>query len=297
MARNAFNLRRLRLTNPGRKGLITAHGSLAFPSKEPVLSLQLTTEGLDLAPELHVPTNLSGALTFNGTLDNYRGDVTLGNRAKGWQATTLSATYQGTRSGMKLIPTAKVLDGSVAGNLDLNWSNGFTLRGQISGRNINPARIDPAWKGVANFNASGNLAWSGKSAPTGSVSGALLESSLHGQTLTGDLQADYKDNNISLARLTLQGKGFDLRASGVLNQRLTLAARISDFSRLVPGSTGTLRADGWLRWRDKQLSGAVTGTGSGLAYAGTRIQAATLTARLGQGTGYPLHASIWGPYA
>ena len=36
---------------------------------------------------------------------------------------------------------------------------------------------------------------------------------------------------------------------------------------------------------------AVTGTGSGLAYAGTRIQAAALTARLDQGTGYPLHAS------
>ncbi|NVN91528.1 MAG: hypothetical protein HXX11_13135, partial [Desulfuromonadales bacterium] len=291
LTRNSFNLRRLRLTRPGQKGLITADGSLAFPTREAILSLQLTTEDLDLAPELHVPTSLSGALRFAGTMESYRGDVTLANRARGWQATAVSATYQGTRSGMKLVPTAKLLDGSVAGALDLNWSNGFALRGKLSGTNLNPARIDPGWKGVANFNAQGALAWSGKTPLTGSVSATLLESSLHGQTLTGNLQADFSDNTLSLARLALQGKGFDLHASGILNQRLTLAARISDFSRLVPGSAGTLQADGWLRWRDRQLSGAVSGTASKLAYAGTRIAAATLNARLDQGTDYPLHVA------
>ena len=44
-----------------------------------------------------------------------------------------------------------------------------------------------------------------------------------------------------------------------------------------------------MRWRDGQLSGSLAGTGSGLAYAGTRIAAVNLTARLDPGTGYPLH--------
>jgi len=290
MARTAINLYRLRLTRPGQKGLVSANGSLVFTTRESVLSLKVTAAGLDLAPELNVPTDVSGTLTFAGTLDSYRGEFTFANRGHGWRAATVSAAYQGTREGMKLAPlTGSILDGSLAGSLEMDWRKGFALRGAIRGRNLNPAKIDPNWKGVANFTAAGNLAWSGKEPVAGSVSGALLESRLHGQALTGDLEADFNGNNITLARLALQGKGFDLHASGELNRRLTLTAQISDFSRLVPKSAGTLRADGWLRWRDGQISGSVAGTGSKLAYAGARISAATLTARLDQGTGVPAH--------
>lgn len=290
MARTAINLRRLSLTRPGRKGVLTAEGSLAFATRESILALQVAAEGLDLAPELNLPTNLSGTLKFTGTLDSYRGDFTLANKAGDWQAATVTAVYQGSRGGMKLAPlTASVLDGALAGNLEMNWRNGFALRGALSGRNLNPARIAPDWKGVANFSAAGNLAWSGKQPVTGSVRGTLLESTLHGQALTGDLQADFSKNNLSLARLVLQGKGFDLHASGELNQRVTLSARISDFSRLVPGSAGTLQSEGWLRWRENTLSGTLSATGNSLAFGGTRMATAALTARLDQGPGYPVH--------
>ena len=292
MARHAINLRRLRLTKPGEKGMLTADGSLAFTARESLLSLQVTATGLDLAPELNVPTNLSGSLKFAGTLDNYRGDFTLSNQARDWRAATVSAGYRGTRDGLKLAPlNARVIDGSLAGNLDVNWRDGFAIQGALNARNLNPARIEPTWRGVANFNASGKLAWSGKTPLTGNVSGALLESSLHGQALTGELQANFAGNNLVLSRLTLQGKGFDLNASGELKQRLEMAVRISDLSRLVPGSAGTLQSDGWVRWRDGQLSGSVAGTGSKLAYAGTRIAAANLTARFEQGTQQPMHIS------
>jgi translocation and assembly module TamB len=292
MAKDAINLRRLTLTRPGQKGRITADGSLAFPTTESLLSLQVKADGLDLAPELNVPTDLSGTLRFSGTLNSYHGDFTFANRARGWQAATVSASYQGTHAGMKIAPmNARLLDGSLAGNLDMDWSKGFALQALLSGRGLNPARLDPAWKGVANFNVKGSIARVGKAPLSGNVSGALLESRLHGQALTGELQADFSGENVSLARLALKGKGFDLHASGELDQRITLAATVSDLSLLIPGSAGTLRTDGWMRWRDKQLSGAVTGSGSGLAYAGTRIAAANLTARLEQGPGYPLHVA------
>ncbi len=292
MERTAINLRKLSLTRPGQRGLINAEGSLAFFKRESVVSLQVKASDLDLAPELNLPTNLSGTLTFKGTLDSYQGELILANQGREWRKANITAVYSGTRDGMKVAPlTARVLDGSLSGNMDLDWRSGFALQGAINGRNLNPARLDPAWKGVANFSADAKLAWSGEEPLTGSVHGALLESSLHGQALTGELQADFADDNLSLDRLKLQGKGFDLHASGELNQRIDLVAKVSDFSRLVPGSTGTLQSLGWVRWRDGQLSGALTGTGSKLAYGGTRAEALNLSVRLDQGAGYPMHVA------
>ncbi|KAB0669084.1 translocation/assembly module TamB [Oryzomonas sagensis] len=292
MAPNAFNLRRLRLTKPGQKGVLTADGSLTFTARESALSLQVMAAGLDLSPQLNVPTNLSGTLRFAGTLDRYRGDVTLTNKGQGWRAASVSASYRGTRDGIKLAPlNGRFLDGSLAGNLDMNWRDGFAMQGVISGRNLNPARIAPDWKGRANFNATGTLAWPWKAPLSGSVSGVLLESRLHGQGLAGGVQADFAENNLNLSRLALQGKGFDLHASGELNRRLAVAARITDLSLLVPGAAGTLRADGWVRWRERHLSGAVAGTGSKLAWHGARAAAANLSARLEEGAGSPLHVA------
>jgi translocation and assembly module TamB len=241
---------------------MTADGSLEFTTLESVLALQIKVAGLDLAPELNVPTDLSGSLRFAGTLNSYRGDFTLANKAKGWQAATVSAAYHGTHEGVKLAPlNGRLLDGSLAGNLDIDWRNGFAVQGAISGVNLNPERLDPDWKGVVNFRANGTMASSGKTPLSGSVTAVLMESHLHGQDLTGELQADFADNNLSLTRLALQGNGFDIQASGELNQRLNMAAQVSDFSRLVPGSAGILRIQGWVRRRDGHLSGAVVGAG------------------------------------
>ncbi len=289
MTNNAFNLRRILLARPGQRGEVTADGSLALTPREPVLTLQVTAAGLDLAPELNITTDLSGTLRFAGTPDSYSGTVSLANRANGWRKATVTASYRGTREGMRLAPLkARVLDGSLAGKVDMDWRNGFAVRGEISGRNLNPARIDSGWKGTANFNAAGNLAWIGSAPVSGSVSGDLLESRLHEQALTGGVQADFAGSNVSLSRLVLHGKGFDLHAAGDLNRRLDLSAQISDFSRLVPGSAGTLRGEGWVRWSDRHLSGAFSGSGSALAYGGMRIGTAEITARLYQGPGYPL---------
>jgi len=292
MAPHALNLRKLQLNRSGKKGTLTADGSLAFTSGESLMNVNITVAGLDLAPELNVPTDLSGTLTFAGTLDSYRGDFKLANRSRGWQAATAVATYSGTRDGVKLAPfNATLLDGSLTGNMDLTWLTGTALRAVLRGKNLNPARLDPAWKGVANFTADGKLNWSETAALAGTVRASLLESRLHGQALTGKVQADFANSSVLLSRLVLQGKGFDLHASGDLKQRIALAAHITDFSRLMPGSTGKLLADGWLRWKDRQLTGVLTGSGSRLAYAGIRIATANLNARLEQGAGYPLHVN------
>lgn len=285
---DSLNLRQLRLVSPGRKGLLTADGSLAFTNSQPALKLKLQANDLDLAPELKLSTDLSGTLTFTGSIDNYRGDLVLTNRARGWQAISLAAPFQGNRDGLTA-PALKgsALAGTLSGNMAMGWRDGFALQTEIRGHNLDPARIDPAWKGTINFTAAGNLARSGAEPLKGSLKAELLQSRLHGQTLTGGLQARFGGKNLIISRLLLQGKGFDLRASGNLEQRLELAARISDFSGLVPGAAGTLNSSGWLTWRAGQLSGSLSGSGSRLAYGGTRAAAADLTARLQPGPDHP----------
>jgi len=290
MTIKAFNLRQLRLTGPGRPGTVTGGGTVTLTAREPLLALQLGAAGLDLAPELNVPTDLSGTLTLTGAPGLYRGEFTLANRGKGWRKAHLSGAYQGDGGGVKLAPlTGSLLAGSVQGSLDVRWRDGISLEGTISGRNLNPAGIDPDWTGVVNFDLAGNGAWSGQTPPKGKVGGRLLESRLHGQALTGALQADFAHGNLHIDRLTLQGKGFAINAGGEFGKRLAFDAQVGDLGRLVPRTTGGLRADGWVRWRDGRLDGAVTGRGKELAVGGLRIAAANLSARLGGEKGSPLH--------
>ena len=215
MTRKAFNLRQLRLTGPGRRGTVTGGGTVTLTAREPLLALQLGAAGLDLAPELNVPTDLSGTLTLTGTPGLYRGEFTLANRGKGWQTARLSGSYQGDSAGVKLAPlTGSLLAGSVQGSLSVRWRDGISLEGTIRGRNLNPAGIDPDWTGVVNFDLAGNGAWPGQAPPRGKVSGRLLESRLHGQALTGEVQADFARGDLHIGRLALQGKGFDINAAG-----------------------------------------------------------------------------------
>lgn len=185
-----------------------------------------------------------------------------------------------TRPGKKDLVTA---EGSLAFSAGKSV---LSLQIQASDLDLSPELNVPT-------DLSGTLAFAGRFADgespfTGSVSGTLRESTWLGQPLTGELQADYADDNLSLTRLALKGKGFDLQASGDLDQRLLLAARISDFSSLLPEASGTLSADGWVCWRNGELSGNLLGTGRRLAYAGTRLGAVTLKARRDPGRDAPI---------
>ncbi|ABL00858.1 translocation/assembly module TamB domain-containing protein [Pelobacter propionicus] len=290
MTRTGFNLRRVRLERPGRRGTLTVDGSLALNAPQPFLSLRMALAGLDLAPELHLATNLSGTLRLRGTLDSYQGDLILANQGMGWRTARLSATCRGTRHTLRLAPLkAAILDGSLGGRLDMQWRDGFALNGELSARNLNPARIDPGWKGVLNVALTGAMAWPESGRPAGRVSASLLKSRLHGQALTGELRAALDGSEVTLGRLLLSGNGFDLHARGKLSRKIDLSARISELSRLIPGTEGRLVAGGWLALNNGRVSGAITGTGNELAWAGMRVATASLNARLGRGAGYPLH--------
>ena len=293
MTPNGFDFRGLHLSAPGRRGSLAGAGSVTLSAQSPLLALRLEADRLDLSPELGAPTDLSGTLTIAGTPQRYRGKFDLANQGKGWQTARLSGSYEGDGTGMKLSPLAgSLLAGSLQGSLELRWDRGVSLKGTVRGRNLDPAGLSPDWAGTVNFDMAGSVAWpDGKLPPQGRVSGRLLESRLHGQPLTGEIDADFSRGDLDIRSLALQGKGFDIQAAGRLARRLDVNARINDLGLLVPGTAGELRAEGWVRWQDGLWDGAASGRGANWTAGGLRIAAAEITARLGRAKGYPLHVA------
>ncbi len=284
-----FNLRRLRLERPGRRGSLSADGSLTLKAPRPLLSLRLRLKELDLAPELHLATSLSGTLDLAGTPEAYQGRFNLANQGEGWRRVRLSGVCRGTGHDLRLAElNGSLLDGALSGRLDLEWRDGLLLAGELSGRGLNPARISPEWKGSLNLALSGRVARSAGGRPSGRVSASLLESRLHGQTLTGELRAALVDGDLGLERLLLAGNGFDLRGSGRLSRRIDLLARVRDLSRLIPGASGSCGGEGWLALKRGRVSGAMTARGNGLDWGGMHADRAGLDARLEDGDGFPL---------
>ena len=287
MSGDVLSLRGLHLDRPGRRGTLTGEGSMTLGKGEPLISLSLKAADLDLDKELRHQTSISGTLTFLGGLSDYRGTFALANRGPGWESAALAAQYRGNAAGLKLAPiTGALLDGRLGGALDVAWSQGVRVRGTLSGRGLNPGQLAPDWQGVVNLDLAGGIELPPQGALKGDLRGKLLESRLHGQDLRGEVAAAFAGERLRVDRLFLAGSGFDLRGAGELDRRLNLEARVSDLSKLFPGSAGELQASGWLRRHDRVFSGEASGQGSKLAVAGVRAAALQLQASLGNG--YPL---------
>jgi translocation and assembly module TamB len=123
------------------------------------------------------------------------------------------------------------------------------------------------------------------------------QGTIYGQPFAGkipDGEADVRllRENLFVDRLLVTGKGFELRASGELEKKVSFAARISDLSSLVPNTAGSVSAEGWLRRKGGRVSGAVKGRGRSLSVQGVKIASAAIDAGLSDGKGYPLNATV-----
>ena len=281
MTAKGFPLKNIRLHRPDRKGLITAQGLLAMSGPEPFLTLTAQAADIDLAPELKVATNLSGSLIFAGSLKQYRGQLALANKGKGWQSLRLAGDYSGNPERVTVDAIkGTALGGALAGHLNIGWQNGLEVKGALTGRNLNPEGLDPHWAGVINFDLTGRLSAAKQEPPSGEVFFTLRESRLHGQQLTGDLRATFDHDDIRIQHLALQGKGFQVNAQGAVRNRVDFSARVSDLSRLIPRTTGRFTAQGWTRWQKGRLSGVISAEAGGLNAGGWQIASANLTAAI-----------------
>jgi len=281
MTRTGFTLHAVRLAEEGRRGTVTADGTITLTAGDPAADLRATLASLDLAPEVGSVTDLSGTVQLAGTWREYRGRFDLANAGRDWRTARLAAAVRGTDRGMTLSSLAgNLLGGRVNGNLKLGWSDGFALAGALKGDGLDPGMITRDWNGAVTLDLTGDVRWTGAPLPAGTVKIALGESRLRGSPLTGALDARSDGTDLLIRHLDLHGRGFDLEARGTLRERITFTAAISDLGGLVPDTRGRLTLDGWTRYRDGRLGGALTGEGTDLGTGTLAGAAAVFSARL-----------------
>ena len=141
----------------------------------------------------------------------------------------------------------------------------------MQAREINPADITPDWKGQINVDLEGAFRWPKTNLLEGTVKANLLNSVLREKALTGKIDAQWRRGALDLARFDLHGNGFDLSASGLLQDRLAYRVQVNDLSGLIPGSKGRLTANGWAKWHDEHLSGALQARGGAISAFGVSM--------------------------
>lgn len=289
MTAAGFPLHNIRLQRPGRQGLITADGMLTVSGSLPFLELRAQAEKMDLSPEIKIPVNLSGSLTFAGTVENYTGRFSMVNQANDWKKLRLAGHYAGNEHGLKLkAMQGSAMNGALDGQLDIDWQNGLAVHAAFSGRKLDPAVIDGGWAGVINFDLAGDVLVPKQRPVSGRIDCSLLQSQLHGRQLTGNLRATFVDKDVAVERMILEGRGFQLVAAGPVRSKVDFKARISDLSRLIPRTSGSLTASGWTRWRRERPGGVVSVQAHNVSAGGLDIASADLSATLADDEASPL---------
>ncbi|HOP40184.1 MAG TPA: hypothetical protein PLI53_04000, partial [Geobacteraceae bacterium] len=256
IAEKSLLIRNLSLSEAGRQGKLTGTATISFSDRPPALQLHLLAEKLDLSTEVPGLPPLDASIDLTGSLDEYQGTLRLATSGTGIRSGSLAGTVSGTREEISLrLDKGAWLDGTLTGAVHAQWSDGLNLAAKLSGRNIQPSRISPAWDGVVNLDVEGELRKPEAASLCGKIEGTLLASRLRGRQLTGELSAGIDDQDIILHRLLLRGKGFDIKASGSLARKIDFALLADDLGGLVPESAGTLRLSGELRRRKGLIGG------------------------------------------
>lgn len=280
LTRTSLKFRNIRFFQPDRKGILQGDGEIFFGEK-PILQLKGNFAQWNLAPELGMATDLSGKLEMKGSLNDYQGRLFIANRIKRWQGAQASATFRGNQDHLEITSLdAAWLNGSLKGPLKISWVDGIFLQGKLQGRNLNPALLNPDWKGAINLNLDGKFFWPKTRVPEATFKADLLQSRLFGKAVAGDLTGSLKDNLLRIGRLHLSGQGFDLQAKGVLQEKVTLGANITDLSGLIPEAKGQISATGWFRFGDNRLSGMMTAQGNDLSVQTLKARAFTANLHL-----------------
>ncbi|WP_298038533.1 translocation/assembly module TamB domain-containing protein [uncultured Desulfuromonas sp.] len=279
LAGTFLQLRDLVLERAGGPDRVSGNAALEWPGAEPRFSGKLDIDRLDLAPETGTATDLSGTLQLGGTLEDWTGRFSLANVADNWQELSLAGSAAGSGTGMVLSGLeGRWLGGELAGELEIDWREGLLLGGSLQGRALDPARLDSRWPGRVNLDVDGTLKRLPSSPLEATVLGRFRDSVLNGRVLSGRLDARLLGEDLFLNALDLHGDGFDLTGSGSLEERIDFEADVARFSSLLPEVRGRLRARGWLRWHEGELTGAATGDAREFEGAGLRAAAMKLEA-------------------
>lgn len=285
--------RNMKVSRPGRRGSLTGQGEVIFAAENPAFDGKLILNDIDLSNEVPWLNTVSGSLGIKGNTREYAGTLSVMNRGTGWKTGGLEAAFRGSTESLSLTSlTGNWLEGTLRGSARADWKTSPSFSASFKVRGMNPGAIDPKWAGSINMNLNTSGTLPEKQQPQGKLSLHLLNSSLRGRQLTGDVEAALSRGSIRIGSLIFKGSGFTVKASGDLAKRIDFSARVSDLSLLYKDAEGRARAQGWFRKKGELLSGSITANGSTLAAAGVKAASADLSARIEAGRKYPFSLKL-----
>ena len=289
------SLNDLALKSLSGSGTLQAKTRLDWEQSEPQLALTATLKDLNLLMLTGQTTNLSGRLAFKGGLQAYEGQLALANQAQDWRKLKLETAFSGNPEGLAL-SRLKILglEGEIGGEITAHWAPQMMVQGTITGRDLNPEAAGLAWPGQINLQADGIWSRPQTGPMTAALQAKLLPSTLRGYPLRGEIDASLQDEDLQIKALNLQSRGVDLSAKGRLKQRIDFNANVENLAGLLPELAGAVQGRGWVRWRDNQLAGQVTGNGRKLRYDQLRIQRLNFAANIADNRTGALKADLAG---
>jgi translocation and assembly module TamB len=297
LAPHSIVLRDIRVMRIVSEGAANGNGEITFPDGTPAFRLEMRARDLDFSPLLGRKTDITGNLSLSGTAEQYSGSFDLANKGNALRTIHIAGLLSGSREGVALTGLdGSWLSGTIRGSAGIAWGKTFSFSGEVQARNLDPSLMAKEWTGKINTDVKARVLLAENNPPEAEFSARLLKSTVRGKALTGAVEARLTGGDFLVDRLFLNGKGFDIAASGELGKRLGFRADISDLSGLVPETKGIVRTKGWVRRHDKRFSGDVLGSARGLAVDGLRVGEADFSGTLSEAGGYPvrLNAKIRG---
>ena len=276
LTNNDIKFKEMVLTEKGREGKAFINGKMDFSYKTK-FDLNIKLSGVDLKRELKLKTSFSGTIGVIGNPWHYNGSVYIQNEGKEWKNIHLKGVFNG---GMQYIHVTAIkgefLEGKLDGSVRMSWADDFFLVADVKGRNMDPSRLVGGWKGKINTDATGSFKWTKKNVLNGEIRAEFLKSTLRNKALTGLLNARWASDILQISAFTVRGDGFDISASGFLDERLNYIARVSNLSGLLPNSKGKISISGWTRLRDKKIAGTLKGDASTLSFSDLHVDSANI---------------------
>lgn len=265
-AGTAINLDNLEIRRHSGGEWIAGNCRFELQDHGPAILVDLKLASVNLAAEIGLATNLNGTVRGRVERERYRFDVDLQNAIDDWQQASLQAVIDGNLQGLQMMDiSARVLNGMVAGDLDISWEQGLRLAGRLTGRDVDLSVLGKNMAGSLNFTADGAMAKS----DDGLVAHwdvTIAESILQGRQFAGIFAGSWQEHDLTIANLDFSGEGIHLSGHGRLGRRVEVALAVDDLDRLVTGGHGSLNFGGWFSRVDEDVRGQLDGDFAGVIF-------------------------------
>ncbi len=223
---------------------------------------------------ISVPVSFPGHIEFDGDWNGYSGPVRFGVIDETGDRVWLSAQADGSWRGIRFDGLkGHYLGGDFAGELDLAWIDAYTMHGDLSVQNLDPAAFLKGTTGKASFDVAVELNVPYDDRPLqADIAVRLHDGRFRGHALQGRAAGQWVGNDLVKLNVDLSGDGARLLAKGLPAERVAVDFEVTDLAAFHDELAGRASASGWLRWSEAELAGEIDGYGENLNWQGTKVR-------------------------